>query len=678
VASSLDPASLNLKVGFEIHQQLSTESKLFCNCRCEEAKEYDSSFVRKLRPTQSELGAYDPAAMFEFSKMHIVKYQAALGSSCLVEADEEPPRDVSREALEIALIFSLALHSKVMDEIHVMRKIVIDGSNTSGFQRTMLVASGGYLDIAGKRVGVQSICLEEDAAKLIGDEKGVRKFGLDRLGVPLVEIALEPVTGEPSEIMQVALTLGRLLRASKRVARGLGSIRQDINISVQNGAVVEVKGVQQLDQLVKIIEYEVYRQYGLIIISQKLKEKNIDIAKVGERIEDVSDILGNKSASRIVKKILEAGGHVIAIKVPRFAGMLGYEPYNDIRLGRELGKLVKFYDIDGVFHSDELPNYGITEEEVTAVKQRLQMNDMDAFVILGGPNDKVKFASDAIIQRLKVAVEGVPAETRAATPDGKTIFLRPRPGGARMYPETDILPIAITNSMLASLADKVPKHWDEIVNSLAKKYNLNKKLANQIFDSDYLNLFEEIASETKIEPTFIASKLTEDLTSLQRQGLDVSLLTSKDIKDVFKELDKGSTQKEAVVLLFEEMIKANSRPNCDKCKIGKMRPQLAGVTEESRVYKCDSCGKQDIVMIVNERVNISEVIQATGVSSISDEELSKGLDRIINNNMPIIKEKGMNSLSTLMGRAMAEYRGKANGQKVNSMLKDKMSKMVNN
>jgi glutamyl-tRNA(Gln) amidotransferase subunit E len=185
------------------------------------------------------------------------------------------------------------------------------------------------------------------------------------------------------------------------------------------------------------------------------------------------------------------------------------------------------------------------------------------------------------------------------------------------------------------------------VNSLVKKYDLNKKLANQIFDSDYLNLFEEIASETKIEPTFIASKLTEDLTSLQRQGLDVSLLTSKDIKDVFKELDKGSTQKEAVVLLFEELIKANSQPN------------------------------RKIVTTVNERISISEVIQTTGVSSVSDEELSKGLDRIINNNITIIKEKGMNALSTLMGRAMAEYRGKANGQKINSMLKDKMSKMVN-
>ena len=677
MASPLDPASLNLKVGFEIHQQLATKSKLFCNCSCEEAKEYDSSFVRKLRPTQSELGAYDPAAMFESSKMHIVKYQAALGSSCLVEADEEPPHDVSREALEIALMFSLALHSKVMDEIHVMRKIVIDGSNTTGFQRTILVASGGYLDIAGKRVGVQSICLEEDAAKLIGDEKGVRKFGLDRLGVPLVEIALEPVTGRPSEIMQVALTLGRLLRASKRVARGLGSIRQDINISVQEGAVVEVKGVQQLDQLVKVIEHEMQRQYGLIVIAQKLKEKNVDIKKVGDRIEDVTDILGNKASSRIVKKILEGGGRIIAIKVPGFAGMIGFEPYNDIRLGRELGKLVKFYDIDGIFHSDELPNYGITEEEVAAVKQRLQMSDNDAFVILGGPNDKVKFASDAIIRRIKAAVDGVPAETRAATPDGKTVFLRPRPGVARMYPETDILPIAITDSMLVSLVDKAPRQWDEIVDSLAKKYHLNRKLASQIFDSDYLNVFEEIASESKIEPTFIAAKLTEDLTSLQRQGLDISVLTNKDIKNVFKELDNGSIPKEAVVLLFEVLIKANSRPKCGNCKIGKMRPELARVTDQIRAYKCDNCGKRDLVTVVKEQVNISEAIQAVGASSISDEELSKGLDTIITNNMAIIKEKGMNALNTLMGRAMAEYRGKANGQKVNAMLKDKMNKMAN-
>jgi glutamyl-tRNA(Gln) amidotransferase subunit E len=520
-----------------------------------------------------------------------------------------------------------------MDEVHVMRKLVIDGSNTTGFQRTMLVASGGYLDVAGKRVGVQSICLEEDAAKLIGDDdKGVRKFGLDRLGVPLVEIALEPVTGKTDEIMQVALKLGRLLRASKRVARGLGSIRQDVNISVQNGAVVEVKGVQQLDQLVRVIEHEMQRQHGLIQIAQKLKDRKVDVDEVGDRVEDVTDLLG-KAQSKIVKKILDGGGLFRAIRVPGFADMIGFEPYPDIRIGKELGKLVRFYDLDGVFHSDELPNYGITEHEVSAVRSRLQAGDNDAFVIVGGSQDKVKFASDAIIRRLQATFNGVPAETRAATPDGKTVFLRPRPGAARMYPETDIPTIPITESMLKALADKVPRSWDEIVDSLAKKYGLNKKLASQIFDSDYLGVFEEIAGTTKVQPTFVASKLTEDLTSLQRQGLDASVLTDGTIKDIFGRLDSGSIAKESASIIFEKLIKKEAK-------------------------------------------TVDEAIKAAGISSISDEELGKGLDRIIDDNMAVVNEKGVNALSTLMGRAMAEYRGKADGQKINAMLKDKLQKLV--
>jgi glutamyl-tRNA(Gln) amidotransferase subunit E len=629
---AIDPASIDLKVGFEIHQQLATSSKLFCNCSCEEAEKYERSFMRKLRPTQSELGAYDPAAMFEFSKMRTVEYNAAFGSSCLVEADEEPPHDVSRDALETALIFALALHSKVMDEVHVMRKLVIDGSNTTGFQRTMLVASGGYIDIAGKHVGVQSICLEEDAAKLIGDDKGIRKFGLDRLGVPLVEIALEPVTGKPDELMQVALTLGRLLRASKRVARGLGSIRQDVNVSVQNGAVVEVKGVQQLDQLVKVIEHEMQRQHGLIQIAQKLKERKVDVSKVGDRIEDVTDILV-KAQSKIVKKILDGGGIFRALRAPGFAGMIGFEPYPDIRIGKELGKLVRFYDLDGVFHSDELPNYGVTEQEVAAVKSKLQAGDSDAFVIVGGPKDKVGFASDAIIRRLQAALNGVPAETRAATPDGKTVFLRPRPGAARMYPETDIPTIPVTDSALKVLADKVPRSWDEVLKSLMKKYSLNEKLAKEIFDSDYLNVFEEMAGKTKVPPTFIVSKLTEDLTSLQRQGLDASVLTDGIIRDIFARLEAGAIAKESVIIIFEKLMK-------------------------------------------NEARTVDEAIKGSGVSSISDEELGRGLDRIINDNMAVVKEKGMGALSTLMGRAMAEYRGKADGQKINAMLKEKLQKQV--
>jgi glutamyl-tRNA(Gln) amidotransferase subunit E len=628
-----DPATLDLKVGFEIHQQLATKSKLFCNCRCVEAEKYDRTFMRRLRPTQSELGAYDPAAMFEASKMRAAQYHAAAGTSCLVEADEEPPHEVNPDALETALVFSLALNSSVMDEIHVMRKIVIDGSNTSGFQRTMLVASGGHLDVGGKKVGVQSICLEEDASKVVGEEGQMRKYGLDRLGVPLVEIALEPVTGRPDDIMQVALTLGRLLRSSKRVARGLGSIRQDVNVSILGGAVVEVKGVQQLDQLIKVIEHEMSRQHGLVLIAERLKERKVDTGAVGDRTEDITDIM-YKSESKVVKKISESQGAVFKVlRAPGFAGMLGYEPYSGTRLGKELGELVRFYDLGGVFHSDELPNYGITNEEVKAVRSRLELAESDAFIIVGGPSEKVKFASDAIIRRLKAATAGVPAETRAATVDGRTVFSRPRPGAARMYPETDIPTIAVTDAQLKALAGKVPKPWDEMVGAIAGRYGLNNKLANQIFDSDYMPVFERLAAMTKVQPTFIAAKLTEDLTSLQRQGLDAAAITDAAITDVFERLDAGSIAKESVVPIFEKLMKG-------------------------------------------EAGTVDEAARALGMSLMGYDELSRAIDAIIAENMAAIKEKGMGALSMLMGRCMAVLKGKADGQKINMMLKEKLKKMV--
>ena len=61
-----------------------------------------------------------------------------------------------------------------------MRKTVVDGSNTSGFQRTMLISQGGHIEVEGKKIGVQSICLEEDAAKIIKNEDDTRFFSLDR------------------------------------------------------------------------------------------------------------------------------------------------------------------------------------------------------------------------------------------------------------------------------------------------------------------------------------------------------------------------------------------------------------------------------------------------------------------------------------------------------------------
>jgi glutamyl-tRNA(Gln) amidotransferase subunit E len=375
------------------------------------------------------------------------------------------------------------------------------------------------------------------------------------------------------------------------------------------------------------------RQHGLAIIAEKLKERKVDAGAASDKIEDITDIMG-KSSSKKVKEIISSPGGVFkALRIRGFAGMIGYEPYPGIRLGKELGELVRFYDLGGVFHSDELPNYGITKEEVEAVRSRLALAESDAFVIVGGPAEKVKFATEAIIRRLKASTAGAPAETRAATVDGRTVFSRPRSGAARMYPETDIPTIPVTDKKLESLAGKVPRPWDEMVGAIAGKYGLNSKLANQIFDSDYLPVFERLAAATKVQPTFIASKLTEDLTSLQRQGLDPVPITDAVIADVFGRLDAGVIAKESVALLFEKLMK-------------------------------------------KEAVSIDEAVKALGASLMSDEELSKALDKIIADNMAAIKEKGMGALSTLMGRSMAVLKGKADGQKINAMLKEKMQKLV--
>ena len=633
---TLDPVAIKLKVGFEIHQQLATRNKLFCNCDCEDVKDYQMSFMRKLRPTQSELGDYVPAALFEFKKIRNIKYYASHNSSCLVEADEEPPHGINEEALKTALILCLTLQSKVVDEVHTMRKIVIDGSNTSGFQRTALIGIGGLLNVDGKKVGVQSICIEEDAAKLISDDGLTRNYGLDRLGVSLIEIALEPVCGKPDEIVTVAHTLGRLLRATKRVTRGLGSIRQDINISIMNGSIVEVKGVQRLEQLAKVIEYEMLRQHGLFLIAQRLKrDRKADEIEVGGKIEDVTDIL-SKSSSKVVKQLLVADDFRFkAIRVRGFGGVIGFEPYPSIRVSKQLGELVRFYGLGGIFHSDELPNYGITKEEVDEVIRRLNISsENDAFVIVGGSRDKLESAIQAVIRRLNLVLEGAPAETRAATFDGKTVYSRPRPGAARMYPETDIPPIPIDSSSVNLLSSMVPISWNEMVNLIAKNYNLNQKLAEQVYDSNYFELFQKVVGIVKkIPPTFIVSKLTEDLVNFERQGLDTTLLTEEIIIDTFRKVEEGVVGKESVILIFEKIMR-------------------------------------------KEAASVEQAIDVLGIAALTTQQLEEIIAKILEDNRSTIMQKEMGSLGMLMGRSMAVLRGKADGQRVNEILKEKLQEML--
>ena len=632
--SELKIDDIGLKVGLEIHQQLSTNKKLFCNCFPAETDEFTSKFSRKLRASKSELGEYDPAALFESTKSKTMVYYTNPGSSCLVERDEEPPHELDLDAKNIAVLISCALNSNIFGEIYPMRKIVIDGSNTSGFQRTLLVSQGGYIEVNGKKVGVQSICLEEDAAKLLKDKENVREFSLDRLGIPLVEIALEPVSSSPSEIRKIALTLGRLLRTTRKVTRGLGSIRQDVNVSVNNSGVVEVKGVQQLDQLEKVVEYEAKRQHGLLKIAQKIKQKQL--VKIS-RHNDVYDIINllKSCKSKIIQKAINDGASIHAIKIKNFAGMLSYSPYEGIRLGKELGQLVRFFGIGGIFHLDELPNYGIEKLDIEKIKEQLSISQNDSFIIIAGKGSKIDFAIDSIINRIEDAKNGVPAETRLATQSGETVFLRPRPGASRMYPETDIFPVKVTKEEIEFAKKNIPKSWHESLADLQKNYQLNPQLAEQIFDSNYLDLFEKICSDKLNSPNFVASILCSTITNLERQGLDSTLLKTEEILKSFDLLIKEKITKESMEIIFEKI--------------------MAG-----------------------EASSVEEAIQKGKVGMIDDKELEKICETIIKENQSIIDGQGLHSIGALMGLTMKMVRGKASGEKVNQLLKEKIQNYLDN
>ena len=629
--TELDINNIGLKVGLEIHQQLDTKKKLFCDCTLIEEDEFSRKFSRRLRAAKSELGKIDPAALFESTKSKTIIYYTNPKSSCLVEEDEEPPHALDLDAKNISLLISSALNSKIFSEIHVMRKTVIDGSNTTGFQRTMLVAQGGHIEVDGERVGVQSICLEEDAGKLIKDEGNHRFFSLDRLGVPLVEIALDPVEGDPKFVKNIALTLGRLLRVTKRVMRGIGSIRQDVNISIEGGGIIEVKGVQQLDQLEKIIEFEAKRQHGLKLIAERINQTGFTEINHSDDIFDVTEIM-TECNSKIVKKSIQNQDKIFALRIKKLKGILGFEPYSDIRLGKEIGQLVRFFGIGGVFHSDELPNYGIEEEDVKRITERLDIKNDDAFLIIAGEKISVGFAIESIINRITLAKGGPPAETRAATQNGDTIFLRPRPGASRMYPETDIPTVKVSEKELIEVKSNIPKSWEESIKEIEEKYQINNQLAEQIFDSNYFEIFEEVCL-SKQSPNFVASILCSTITNLERQGLDSSLLNHDRIRDTFDLLEQGKINKESIEIIFEQIMS-----------------KKAG--------------------------NVKQALENASITQLTEDELEKILDEIIQKNIEKVKQEQMRALSGLMGIAMKQVRGKASGKSINQKLKEKIQNIL--
>ena len=615
-----------LLVGLEIHQQLACSTKLFCDCPPIKSEVLPYHFERRLRPAQSETGGVDPAAVFEFSKGKSNKYFWSPESSCLVEADEEPPHPLSSEGLDSALLVGKTLESNVVDEVHVMRKIVIDGSNTGGFQRTAVVGLGGSFDVGGEKVGVQSVTLEEDAARILGEDSTSRHFALDRLGVPLVEVALDPVRGDPELVGKVALYLGRVLRSTGKVARGLGTIRQDLNVSLSGGKVVEVKGVQKLNLLPRVVEYERARQSALVTVAARLKERGVKAVSCG--ITDVTEAAHN-SGSRILRERASEGGKVVAVTARGLKGLLGWEPVPGFRLGKEVAEVARANSLGGIIHSDEFEHQGIPQQEEMLLRTLTGAGEDDAIVLLAGLSEQVDACAPRVVERLRVAVAGVPAETRAATDAGETRYMRPRPGSQRMYPETDIPNIGVTKRTLANLDKIVPQNWEARISKLAETYGLSEDIALKLYDSEMDGEFEALAGELKLEPSVVASTLVDLPIRLAREGVPEAALGLGMLSEVLRAVAHGEIAKEAI-------------PD---------------------VLKAVGAGNRDVEI----------AIRSLGLERADESKIRAVIESVLLRNAGLVREKGDAAFAQLMGEAMKELRGRADGAAVARNLKAKLS-----
>ena len=608
-----DWGAVGLKCGIEIHQQLNT-TKLFCGCPTEVRDDQpDIEIMRELRAAAGEQGAVDAAAAAEQAKGKRYLYQAYRDTTCLVELDAEPPHPLNNDALGITLQVAKLLNAMPVDFVQVMRKTVVDGSNTSGFQRTALVARNGLLKSNSGGVTIPSICLEEDAAKIISRTAECDTYNLSRLGIPLIEIATGPEITSPEMCREVAATLGMLLRSTGRVKRGLGTIRQDLNVSIKGGARVELKGCQELDMLPVYVEYEAVRQKTLLEIAAELKKRKAAVAKQA----DLSTLL-RKTTCKILRSALDNKGVVLCARLKGFTGLLGKEVQPGRRLGTELADYAKaFGGVKGLFHSDELPGHGITADEVIAIRKALKCDDTDAFILVADKNPKASRAMDAAIERARTALSGIQGSVRRANPDGTSSYMRPMPGAARMYPETDVRGIRITSAMLKKIT--VPELLIEKEKRFVKQYTLSKETARLVAWSGRADYFEgSVKRFPSLKAQFIADTLVSAPKEIKKRYKLKFEPEEKDLNVLFEAVHKGEIAPDAV---FEVLL---ARAEGKQLDLGQ--------------YK-----------------------------TLPDADLKKLLKALVKSH------KGV-PFGGLMGLAMKQLRGKAEGKKIAAILKGLASK----
>jgi len=634
-----DYKKLGLKCGLEIHQQLDTEKKLFCRCpaQLQGTREPEFTIRREMRPVLGEMGTYDKAMLTEYEKGMGIIYEGYNDVVCTYELDDTPPFSCNTEARKIALQIAMLLNANIVEEMHVCRKNYLDGSVPCGFQRTMILGTDGYVTLEnGKKIRIDILSLEEEAARKIKTENKINYFRLDRLGIPLIEVTTKPDITTPYECRECAERIGLLLW-STNVKKVIGSIRQDINVSIEAGTRIEIKGVQKLSWIPILIKHEISRQLQLLNIKEKLEKIKLNQDSISNSPVDLTKILA-KNKSNFIAKAIKSGKLIYGINFSGFKGIFGTELMEDYRFGTEVSSKVKLISgLKGIIHSDEdLSMYKFTNEEIKNIKNTLNFKEDDCFVLILGSKKELDKAIDVIINRIKFAFKGVPPETRKALENGTTEFLRELHGGARLYPDTDTTAIFNNKDEINQIRKTLPEYPWVVIKQYSKKYKTEERLIKDLIFTGKLKLFDELIKVYPENPSLIFTTLLETTTALRRDGKNLENISHNDFIQIFTLLNKKEISKEVI--------------------------------EELMGLKADS-----------PELSIKQIKKNLKIESISLEDLKKIIDDIIKNNLDLIIEKEIRAKGPLMGEVMKKVRGKIDGaivsKELENAIKEKLKRL---
>ncbi|HRT40424.1 MAG TPA: Glu-tRNA(Gln) amidotransferase subunit GatE [Phycisphaerae bacterium] len=559
-----DYAQIGLKCGLEVHQQLLTETKLFCRCPAGRySDDYDTEILRHMRPTLSELGEYDGTALMEKKTRKNIYYRIHHSTVCTYEFDDTPPFLIDDDALDITLELCLLFDLNIVSELHIARKQYLDGSIPAGFQRTGIVGVTGALPYGDRTIGIRQLSIEEDACREVSDVGHDRVYLTDRLGMPLIEVVTEPDMCTPDEAADVCQLIRRICRSTGKVRTGYGAARQDVNVSVAGGTRVEIKGVPQIWRIPRLVYNEAHRQCALLEIREELRRRGVTPETFQYSAHDVTR-LTERVQWEPVRAAVEAGLRVKCVVLKRFGGLLNTVTQERTTFAKEFADRVRVIAcltrLPNITHSDTATE-ALAARDWENLRKRTRAAADDALLLVWGSEEDTETACNEIAIRAREATLGVPSDTRQPLKDGTTGFERVLPGAARMYPDTDLPPLAISAQRVARIRAGLPERvWNR--EQRLRELGVPGDTLVPLLTSRHGELFFRLVRDLKVDAKLAAVVLVQRLKAWRRAGLDVNDLSDADIYAAFEAYANRRLTREGLLDVLEYVLRNHFAP-CD-------------------------------------------------------------------------------------------------------------------